>query len=222
MVAEDGTVNVVMGRRWAGIDPGSDVGLVGLLVPAHGAHAHSAEHARLIGYSKVTASSSRSYTRAGRRGSMLLRVRERLIEWRITDIVLEEPSTHTNSWAKSDGGRSVATGTLFGLGAHFGLCLGAAVTMPWETRVWSYPPTTSKKARTAAVTDYERLGWMQARAPKPTRQATTLENMQKLFDGLYERPADGMFRTMERTPSEHELMALGVLNFHLMRERGAV
>lgn len=219
MIHDDG---VPMVKRWAGIDPGTDVGLVGVAVPARGAWAHHTEHARLIGYARVTASSSKSYTRAGRRGSMLLRVRERLIEWRVTDIVLEEPSTHTNSWAKSDGGRTVATGTLFGLGAHFGLCLGAAITMPWETRVWSYPPTTSKKARAATETDYERLGWMQARAPKPTQKAKTLKDMRHIFDGIFDRPADGVFRAMDREPSEHELMALGVLNFHLMRERGAV
>lgn len=209
---------------WVGIDPGGTVGLAAIVVPMTGPHAHDIDRAKLIGTAQVSASTSAKYTRATARATMLVRVRKQLVQWNATHVVLEEPSTQTNSW-KNAKGEGRATGTLFFLGAHFGLCLGAAVTVPWPARVWSYPPTTSKRARNSPDASPETLGWMQARAPCPTRKDDTLDRMGTLLRQLRQRPANGVLPTkadLATSVTEHELMALGVLNFHLLRERGKV
>jgi hypothetical protein len=210
-------------RRWVGIDPGATVGLCALVVPNDGPHACDIDHAKLLGARSITATSSQKFTSAGRRATMLTRVRAQLIDWQITDAVLEEPSTQTNSWQAAKGeGRQ--TGSLFFLGAHYGLCLGAVATMPWPVRVWAYPTTTSKKARNDPESD-DRLGWMQARAPRPTRKQDTLDAMARELRKLKGRPANGVLPSigeLARVHVEHELMALGVLRFHLLRELGKV
>lgn len=216
-------------RRWAGIDPGATVGLVGLVVPNTGVEANDIDRARLIGVASVSASSAKAYTNAGARGTLMLRVRERLHAWGITDVAIEENSEVTKSWKGADGQRVTgqATGSAFWQGTHYGLCLGAACSLPWPVHVWSYPPTTPRRKqgqRVERATGEPVLGWMQGRGRIAPRDLT-LAGMRALLGQLKRRPANGVLPTLDelRTdPVEHVLMGLGVLNFHLQRERGRV
>lgn len=209
--------------RWAGIDPGGTVGLVCLTVPSTGSRAHDIDAARLVGVATATATGAQGYTRAGARGTMLLRVRQQLIDWEVTHVALEEPSTLGEyASGQGQGKRRQAQDTGFYLGMHCGLALGAVVTMPWPVQVWSYPPTTSRRLRGKTVTD-EQVGWMEGRSGKIPSRDTTLERMTYLFRALQQRPHDGVLPTLSeqrKAPNDHTLMALGVLNYHLLRERG--
>lgn len=212
--------------NWAGIDPGGDTGVVVLRVAITGPDAHDIQRARLVHVGTIAASSSVALTGAARRRTMVSRVREILYRHSVTHCVLEEPSTQTNSWrGAQEEGR--ATGSLFYLGAHFGLCLAATAYLPWECRVWAYPPTSpaKKKERREKDTGELVMGWMQGRATRPTPKSLTLHAMSALLTQLKQRPASGQLPTLEQIRqlhNEHERMALGVLNFHLQRERGAL
>lgn len=214
-------------RRWCGIDPGATSGLVALSVPNVGPAAYDIDRARFIGSASITATSSKAYTNAGARGTLLTRVRDRLAFWSITDIVLEEPSEVTRSWVGADGQKvhGQATGTVFLQGAHYGLCLGAAVTLPWSVRVWSYPPSTPKRQqKKERHTGDVVLGWMQGRGRMPARKLT-LDRGAQLLRMVKQRPLSGQLPTraeLDEEHSDHERMAIGVLNFHLARERGRV
>jgi hypothetical protein len=215
-------------RIWCGIDPGATAGLVALAVPNVGPGAYDIDRARFVGSASVTATSSKAYTNAGARGTLLLRVRAKLLEWRVTDVVLEEPSEVPRmQWTAADGQKVTgqATGTVFLQGAHFGLCLGACVSLPWPVRVWAYPPGTPKRQqRKERDTGDPVLGWMQGRGRMPARELT-LARCGDLLRQVKARPADGRIPTaaeLTREHSEHERMAAGVLNYHLARERGRV
>jgi hypothetical protein len=207
-------------QRWAGIDPGGTAGLICVAIPSSGPRRLDIEAARLVGIGQASATTAKGYTRAGARGTMLNRIRQQLIDWQVTHVAMEEPSNQTASWKAAKGvGR--ATGSLFYLGMHTGLALGAVITMPWPVHVWSYPPTTDKRKR--GPVDDEQVGWMQGRQPTIPKRELTLARMTSLYRLLQQRPLDGVLPTlsdMRANVSEHVLMALGVLNYHLLRETG--
>jgi len=211
---------------WAGIDPGADTGLVAVRIPVAGPRAYDLEAARLVGYGTVAASTNAKLTGAEARGTLFGRVRAFLHYQSASRVVLEEPSTQTNSW-RGAAAEGRATGSLFYLGAHFGLCLAAANALPWETRVWSYPPTSParRKNKRERNTQEPVMGWMQGRDTRPMRADLLVPALRALLTQLKQRPADGLLPTLaqlRQLEPVHTVHALGVLRFHLQRERGAI
>lgn len=118
------------------------------------------------------------------------------------------------------GGVGASRGTIFGLGAHFGYACAAAVDLPWETRVYTYPVTTQKPKRGRDG----QLGWMQRRGAIPKHDDVAMQCALKLRT-LKEKPANGLLPSaadLAREEDDNVYMALGVLAFHLDRERGVV
>lgn len=216
----------VTARRWCGIDPGQDVGLCAVSVPGDGARMHSIERGRLIGHAIARETSSKRLTNAAAKSSLYTGVLRLLTEWRITDVVIEEPSDVTRSWKGAAGQkvRGQSTGTVFWQGAHYGLCLAAARQCPTVDRLWAYPPTTPKRSEKKERDTGEPVrGWMQGYATVPTPRTLTLSTMAALLNQLKQRPESGVLPTLDELRadvSEHERMALGVLNYHLHRECG--
>jgi hypothetical protein len=208
---------------WCGIDPGSPTGLVALAVPNTGPDRFRIDRARFVGSASVSPSVSKSYTNAGAKGTLLARVRDRLLAWRVTNVVVEE-----NSGVRAGGGAASVgvqgAGTLFGQGVTFGLCVGAAVALPWPVKLWSYPPTTPPKSRRRTDLGEPVFGWQSGRGRIPPRELTIARG-RALIRAAKERPGNGVLPTaaeLAREHNEHEAMAVGVLNYHLLRERGTV
>lgn len=207
--------------RWAGIDPGADVGLVSLHVPPD----FDITRARLVGYGCVAESSSTKLARATRKALLLHRVRDRLVEWQADHIVMEQNYDVLVGGFRGKGQerRGQSGETAYWQGVHGGLVMGAAVTLPWTARLWGYPATSRIDKKDADGEPI--LGWMQHRAPRPTPRDVTLQAMRALFRTLQRRPADGRLPTgdeLAQVQPEHVYMALGVLAYHLERERGRV
>jgi hypothetical protein len=110
-------------------------------------------------------------------------------------------------------------GTIATLGVHLGLCAAAAIAYRPDVELYAYHVTTqqAKKRKRGHV------GWMQGNAPRPMSRDRVLEEMGYLLRTLRERPHSGILPKRSdifAEPDENVLMALGVLNFHLARERG--
>lgn len=218
---------VVAARRWCGIDPGQDIGLCAVAVAGDGTHAHDVERGRLIGHAVARAPRRKGHSNAAAKCEMFARVHRLLTDWGITDVVVEEPSeVPTRAWVAASGQRvrGQSIGTVFWQGAHYGLCLAAARATASVVNVWSYPPNTPKRrAKVERDTGELVLGWMQGHAAVATPRTTTLTAMRALLVQLKQRPEHGVLPTLDELRadvSEHERMALGVLAYHLNRERG--
>lgn len=111
--------------------------------------------------------------------------------------VLEEPYTQTGSW-KGAATEGRQTGTLFSLGKYYGLALAACTHMC--DRVFSHPPTNDRRG--------QRTGWMQGSGRIQKRELTLLA-----LRGL----ATQCLCPNAAALSEDEVMAFGVLKFHLDR-----
>ena len=67
------------------------------------------------------------------------------------------------------------------------------------------------------------IGWMQGNGASPMSHEQIAREMGYLLRTLRERPHSGILpkrSSIFATPDDNVLMALGVLNFHLQRERG--
>lgn len=119
--------------------------------------------------------------------------------------VLEEPYDYRASWkAKRGGGAGDATqegrqaGSSFGVGRSYGLALAAVGIGGRCARVHSYPVTNDRRQ--------QRMGWMQGHGRIQSR-ALVLVAMRGLAKQAGCRNAD--------TLSEDELMAFGVVRYHI-------
>jgi hypothetical protein len=214
-------------QRVVGIDPGTVTGMIAVLVPES---TKRIGDARLIGAKSVTHGGSTEGIGVTPQARSLLffTVRETLLRWKPDLVVIEEPWDAQPMWGRDSGRtKGASRGTIFTLGSHFGLVLAAAASLPSAPRIASYPVTSHppKRGRPGV------LGWMQRRASRPPKGDVTRDECARLLRGLCARPATGAIADEDKISAyvervrEHEhdvLMALGVLTFHLDRERGAV
>jgi hypothetical protein len=196
--------------RAVGVDPGARTGLVCVeLTPdlLGALDITRPSSARLVGAVRISASASTKLTAAEQDATLYRRVLAQLDVWRPAIVALEEPLDATRGWQNAGrrAGRAENTGTTFALGRAYGLALAAA-SCSTATSIASYPFTTSRKLA--------RYGWMQGRAPLPTARALTLARMRALAMQIGGREAS-------LAMTEDELMALGVLSFHVEQLRDA-
>lgn len=175
-----------------GIDPGARTALVCVTLDSG--------LVRWVGSEVVVPSNRKDCSVAENKSMLFQRALKALDWWAPSIIVIEEPLDAMGTWSLSNRrGRGQSRSTSFLLGEHYGLCLAAAKAMylRGEKRIYSYPCTNYKGRR----------GWMAS--PRhggfAISREQTLQNMR-----LYARSI-GCTTGL----SEDELMALGVLNFHL-------
>jgi hypothetical protein len=204
--------------RVAGIDPGSKTGVVILELPTSVRDLSRAVWVHSASISGMAETLSR--TRAEGHALLFSRVRELLADHDVRDVALECPVDALPSWGAATGRKSNPA-TLFSLGANYGLCLAAAHAAG-ASKIMSYrvKPTRERPA-----------GWMpMVREPSrrnPNVMVThvqsrdiTLEQLRQLC--FLHWPADvyqdGVrIACAARDIGEDELMALGVLRYHLQR-----
>jgi hypothetical protein len=222
---------------YAGIDPGATSGLVAVAMPPG---AHRLADARLVGFTTITTAKARKGDdddagKPRRRAQLFHRIREQLVAWRASVIVIEEPWDALASFGQGKRGKQGhGRGTLFSLGAHYGLVLAAASDLAWDVSIATYPVTSERRKERLVKkpgggmmmrAKPERIGWMQRRNSKiPPHERVALE-CALLLRALKERPANGVLPSradLSREEDDNVYMALGVLNFHLDRERGIV
>jgi hypothetical protein len=192
--------------RYIGVDPGANLGIVCVDVR---------KQPRLIGYAlditwmgsfRLHPSQSQNRTHAENDAALFDRVVSTLQRWREDSTrtqplpliaVLEEPYTQTASW-KGAKGEGRQTGTLFSLGKYYGLALAACRNECH--RIHSHPPTNDRRG--------QRTGWMQGSGRIQKRELTLLA-LRGLAKQCGCQDPDAL--------SEDEVMAFGVLKFHLDR-----
>lgn len=205
---------------YAGVDPGAHTGLVCVAMPDGGTRIHDA---RYIGSACVEAGTSTKDHKANVRARLFHKVRDQLGRWRVDVAVFEEPWDALPVFGaakKGLKGRGASRGTLFSLGASFGLALAAAADLPWPVAIITHPVTTESNPRKKP-----RLGWMQRRNGRCPPHEQTANESAHVFRELRQRPHNGVLPTAAELAAEIDdniLMALGVLNFELDRRRGAV
>jgi hypothetical protein len=188
------------GGRMAGVDPGSNTGIVVLDVPA----SLRIEDARWITSDVLRPSASQKLaTDAARDGELGGRILAFLRTANVLQVAAEEPLDATEGWTDNSGVTSRrAKGSSFRLGAYYALVTAAAWQL--EIPMTSYPVIGYRK----------RQGWMAGTVggtrngflPKGTSE-TIHARMRALAFNLGARG----------DVSEHECMALGVLAWHLQQ-----
>lgn len=175
----------------AGVDPGSETGLVCLDVPESG----QVVDARWITHAVVRPTVRQGLTEAERDANLFLRLAGWFGVAAPEVIVFEEPMDAAITWR---GHRHQARGTAFRLGAFYGLAVAAAWHADSAVRLVSYPVTNRRS----------RPGWM--RGKKHDVIVGNMAAVAKMIAPTTVRDADGNLHL-----SEHVLMALGVLTHHL-------
>jgi hypothetical protein len=191
--------------RYIGVDPGANTGLVCVDVEKVERRIGSAGNVRWVHSARIHPGQRQDDTHAENDARVFSRMAvelERLVgvagALGVKCIaVLEEPYTQTGSW-KGAATEGRQTGTLFSLGKYYGLAL-AACTIHCG-RVYSHPPTNDRRG--------QRTGWMQGSGRIQKRELTLLA-----LRGL----AKQCGCTDPMGLSEDEVMAFGVLKFHLDR-----
>jgi hypothetical protein len=189
--------------RYIGIDPGKNLGVVCVDVFNVERRIGSVPSIRWVGTTRIHPGSRSEDTPAENEGRLFSRLCMQFDEWQkyipggTEDLraVLEEPYTHGAQW---HGERAQAHGTSFGLGKYYGLAL-AACTFKC-VRVYSHPPTNDAKR--------QRTGWMQGSGRIQKRELTLLALRGLIRQCGCQDP---------NALSEDEVMAFGVLKFHLDR-----
>lgn len=199
----------------AGIDPGGKTGVVVLELPIQSRDLASAAWVGSFSISGLGETKTRS--KAEGVAQLYARVRDCLARHEVRELAIECPVDALPTW----GGRKNNPSTLFSLGANYGLCLAAAHAAGVQ-RIRSYRVSTTKK----------HAGWMpMVREPSrknPNRMVThvqrrdvTLQQLRAKVAPMRERaaaPAFGVRRRSAIAPmTEDELMAFGVLEYHLRR-----
>jgi hypothetical protein len=194
--------------RYIGIDPGQNLGLVCLDVEQPARRIGTALTIKWVSSARIHPGQRKDDTPAENDGRVFSRLaveleRLRTQAYMVTKYdepaliaVLEEPYTHMGAWGA---GRAQSRGTGFGLGKYYGLAL-AACTIHCD-RVYSHPPTNDRKQ--------QRTGWMQGSGRIQKRELTLLA-----LRGLAKQCGAVLVDDI----SEDELMAFGVLHFHLYRQ----
>lgn len=207
---------------YAGIDPGAVTGLVAIALPAG---VFRVVDARLVGFAHVTAGTSTTESRANVKARLFDRIRAQLDAWSVDVVVIEEPWDALPTFNTRQGGANTSggasRGTTFQVGVSFGLALAAASDTSRDVAIASYPVTSAP----AKGRKPERIGWMQRRNGRCPEHERTAREQALQLRGLKERPLDGLLPSrayLEREENDNVYMALGVLSFHLDRERGIV
>jgi hypothetical protein len=195
--------------RVAGVDPGATTGLVALAVDS--TRPHDVERARWIGSTSIDAGSSTKLTRAAVHARLFDRARNQFLQWGVVSVALEEPLDAMPKWS----GRGERRETMFGLGRYYGLVLAAAQAC--RASVASYPVTTDPSKG--------RVGWMPTHPGGANKRLTmtapreqTLDTLHQFSLALRARPHNGLAITNPPRLPDDELMALGVLLYHLTRQ----
>lgn len=191
--------------RYIGVDPGANLGIVCVDVREQARLIGSRLEIRWAGSFRLHPSNSQKRTHAENDAALFDRTVRQLQYWRESPplppqslvAVLEEPYTQTASW-KGAKGEGRQTGTLFSLGKYYGLALAACVSEC--RRVYSHPPTNDRRQ--------QRTGWMQGSGRIQKRELTLLA-LRGLARQCGCMDPDAL--------SEDEVMAFGVLKFHLDR-----
>lgn len=186
-------------KRIFSIDPGSHTGYV--VVDFELAPGLDVNRARLVDSGIIYPSrTNREESEAERDILLIGKIAEKISEFRPSTVVLEEPVDAAMYWGKGreaggvNKGIGMGRGTLFRLGVYYGLAL-AAVKIAGHADAISYPVQGTKT----------RAGWM----GRGARRANVLREMTYLYAKLSGTP----IATLKKV-SDHELMALGVLNYH--------
>lgn len=188
----------------AGIDPGSKSGVVILELPNR---QRDLNRARWLGSFVLSGSAqTNSRTKAEAGAVLFSEVCDVLTQYHVDEVAIECPIDALPSWGqhtRMNGAPRLNRATLFGSGAHYGLCLAAARACPSVRKIMSYHVTTTKKHE----------GWMPTVKGRPQKRTITL---QQLRDELRLRFA-GPERSDNVPLVEDELMAFGVLAYHLRK-----
>jgi len=190
--------------RCVGIDPGSITGLCCLEVSTiDGAKnaaetlAHYLRTARVVGFSRISSSKRLNTSPPEQHLTLYRKLCEQLSEWQPDHIVLEEP----RDGIMMGGGRR-QMGTEFSLGRYFGLALAACDNTGSDVEtIDTYQVTSTKHGE----------GWMPRRAGTGLKHTELKNQLIKRFREELRDLADS------DDLSEHELMAYGVLCFHLSK-----
>lgn len=200
-------------KRILSIDPGSHTGYVIVDFPI--APGLDIVRAQLVGSGVIyPPKPNAEESLAERDVLMIIKISNVISDFRPSLVVLEEPSDAANYWGRESAAtamtennvlaiargdapkqskKGMARGTLFRLGVYYGLALGA-VAHAKNCDVVSYPVQGTR----------QRPGWMGHGA----RRVNVLREMRFLYANLARKPV------IDLKVSEHELMALGVLNYH--------
>jgi hypothetical protein len=188
--------------RFVGIDPGAATGMACMDVEAD----FSIQKGSFIGSATVRASVAKKLNRAQRDGTLYDRISGQVADWHPNIIVIEEPADVRVSWGKhrtAGGGGASAAGTLFRLGAHYGIALAAArQRLPDDGSLASYYVTNRRGER----------GWMPGEQWTKNRHNVAVSIIQMTLASIHaptELPDD-------------ELMACGLILTHLDRLRHGV
>ena len=136
---------------------------------------------------------------------MFERLRDRLRRWGVVEVAIEEPSDARDQW------RAASPGTSFGVGRAFERCILAA----------TYAGCTVHAYRVREWMPKTRTGNLQHNQ----KRDVTLAQLDALSREIRRRPLAGeplrvthVARAALERLSEDELMALGVLRYHLARQ----
>lgn len=192
--------------RVAGIDPGSSTGVVVVqLRPG----SRSIETAGWVGSCLAhPAAETKSRTKAEGHARLFERLTAYLRGLDVEEVAIECPVDALPSWGASRGVKSNPA-TLFSLGSSYGMCLAAA-SAAGVRRIKSYRVRTTRKNE----------GWMPMVGGHPQRRDATLDELRSLCSRLFpEDVYENGIRTSSaaRDLGEDQLMAFGVLRYHLRR-----
>lgn len=229
-----------LASRWivcAGIDPGARTGMIAIAVDRD---TLDVTNGRLVGERIVDIGAFGKLDEPlhlkRRTAGLFLPIWRAMKEWNPSRVVLENPTDALPVWGQKQtgGGRDTRTvlqiatgggkpkariggasrGTIATLGVHLGICAAAVLAYDPDVTLHAYHVSSqsAKKRKRAHV------GWMAG-----MKRDHILDEMGYLLRTLRARPHAGILPKREAIfaePDENVLMALGVLNFHLQRERG--
>lgn len=196
--------------RIAGIDPGAKTGVVILELPNR---VRDLDRAHWLGSFSLSGSAqSGTRTKAEAAAVLFTEVLDVLSQHNVEEIAIECPIDALPSWGRNTrmkGAPQLNRATLFGSGAHYGLVLGACRACPTVRKITSYHVTTTTKHE----------GWMpmvtNGRLKHAQKRDVTMQQLRdellRLFGGQGSRSADDV------PLSEDELMAFGVLRYHVAK-----
>jgi hypothetical protein len=210
-----------MSHRIAGIDPGSQSGVVIVELPARSRVINLAAWVGSFLVHGMSETMRRS--RAEGQAALFDRVRDVLRANGVREVVIEWPIDALPVWggASRVKGRTSSPATLFSIGMSYGICVAAARSVASVQRIESYRVKPTR----------EHAGWMplvtRPQRSNPNKRVTHVMPRDELLGRL--RSELSMYKPRLRggmligeTPnvralSEDELMAYGVLKYHLSR-----
>lgn len=177
-----------------GIDPGSNTGMVGVVVDKH------LTIMQLLGAVSLAPTESKKLTHPERDLHLAQSISARLTEWRPLHVALEEPADARIVWR---GRTHQRRDTAFRLGLYYGMAL-AAIPMAVAAGV---PPLFVQSYPVGLYRGQQ--GWMMGK---------NRDLLLNVSDAMMRRIPIG---PTKETRTEHELMAFGVLLYHLEQIRAA-